>query len=236
MARLCLCLNQVARFRNMNKARTPDPVSIAVAAEMAGIDGVIVHLREDRSDITDRDITVLKEVIQTHLNLAIPMNEDMIKKALKWLPDMVTLLPSSADFKTVNSLDAAGNLAYLEETVQTLRAHNIIVNMLIDIEPQQIRAAARAQTDFIQFNTAAFAAVEDLGTLGDMLQQLKSASIAANKIGMGISIGRGLNPQLVKEMLDLQLIEEYNIGWSIISRAMLVGVEKAVTDFKKILG
>jgi len=235
MARLCLCLNQVARFRNVKKTKTPDPVSIAVAAEMAGIDGIVVQLRDGRSDITDRDVTILKEVVQSHLNLAIPLNEAMMKKALHWLPDMVTLLPSTTDEQDANSLDAAGNLAYLEEAVQTLRAHNIIVNMLIDVDPQQIRAAARAQTDFIQFNTASLATVEDLGSLGDMMQQLKSASIAANKIGMGISVGRGLNPQLVKEMLDIQFIEEYNIGWSIISRSMLVGIEKAIEDFKKIL-
>ncbi len=233
MARLCLCLNQVAHIRNMKNSKVPDPVAFAIAAEMAGIDGIVVQLRQDRSDITDRDINLLKEVVRSHLNVAMPLNDEMMKKVLHWLPDMVTLLPSTSGDKSDDSLDVFNNLAYLEEAVQTFRAHNVIVNMLIEPEPQQIRSAARAQTDYVQFNTSALAAINDLSELGDQLQQLKSATLAANKIGLGISVGRGLNTQLVQEMNQLEHIEEYNVGWAIISRAMLVGLEKAIFDFKK---
>ena len=235
MARLSLCLNQVARIRNMKKGRNPDPVSIAFAAEMAGIDGIIVHLKEDRSDITDRDVTLLKEVVQTHLNLAIPLNDDMIKKALNWLPDMVTLLPSSAGDATDVSLDVAGSMSYLEEAVATLRANNIVVTMLIEPEAQQIRAAARAQADYIQINTNSFSKVDDLGAMADIVEQIRSAAIAANKIGLGVSAGRSLSSQSLRELADIKYIEEFNVGWGICSRAMLVGVEKAVLDFKKLV-
>lgn len=233
MARLSLCLNQVAKIRNLKKGRNPDPVSIAFAAEMAGIDGILVHLREDRSDITDRDVGLLKEVVQTHLNLAIPLNDDMVKKALSWLPDMVTLLPSSAGEQSDPSLDVANSMSYLEEAVTTLRANNIVVTMLIDPEPQQIRAAARAQADYIQINTSSLAKVEDLGAMSDVVEQIRSAAIAANKIGLGVSAGRSLNSQSLRELADIKYIEEFNVGWAICSRAMLVGVEKAVLDFKK---
>jgi pyridoxine 5-phosphate synthase len=235
MARLSLCLNQVAKIRNMKKGRNPDPLSIAFAAEMAGIDGIIVQLREDRSDITDRDVGLLKEVVQTHLNLAIPMNDDMIKKALSWLPDMVTLLPSSAAKEPDRSLDAANTLSYLEEAVTTLRANGIVVTMLVDPEPQQIRAAARVQADYIQINTSSLAGVEDLGSMTDIVEQIRSVAIAANKIGLGVSAGRSLSMQSLRELADIKYIEEFNVGWAICSRAMLVGIEKAVIDFKKVL-
>ena len=232
MARLSLCLNQVAKIRNMKKGRNPDPVSIAFAAEMAGVDGIMVQLREDRSDITDRDVGLLKEVVQTHFNLAIPMNQDMIKKALSWLPDMVTLLPSSGE-DADSSLDVDGTLSYLEDAVTTLRANNIVVTMLIDPEPQQIRAAARAQADYIQINTGVLSKVDDLGTMTDVVEQIRSAAIAANKIGLGVSAGRALSGQSLRELADIKYIEEFNVGWAVCSRAMLVGVEKAVQDFKK---
>ena len=234
MARLSLCLNQVARIRNLKRGKNPDPAAVAIAAEMAGVDGIVVHLHEDRSDITDRDVTILKEVVQTHLNLAIPMNDEMIKKALNWLPDMVTLLPSAGD-KSDASLDVSTTLPYLEEAVKTLRNSNIVVAMFINPEPQQIRAAARAQADYVQFNTSPLFKVEDLGAMSDMVEQYRSAAIAANKIGMGVSAGRSLTFSSLRELAEIKFIEEFNIGWAVISRSLLVGVEKAVQDFKKAL-
>ena len=112
MARLSLCLNQVAKIRNLKKGKNPDPAAVAIAAEMAGVDGIVVNLREDRSDITDRDVTILKEIVQSHLNLAIPLNDEMVKKALNWLPDMVTLLPSTTGEKSDAALDVTATLPY----------------------------------------------------------------------------------------------------------------------------
>ena len=235
MARLSLCLNQVAQIRNSKKSKKPDPAAFAIAAEMAGVDGIVVNLREDRSDIIDRDVTILKEIVQTHLNLAIPLNDEMIKKALNWLPDMVTLLPSTAGEKSDASLDVTNTLPYLEEAVKTLRANNIVVAILINPEAQQIRAAARAQADYIQLNTAPLFKVDDLGVMNDLVEQYRSAAIAANKIGMGVSAGRQLTFQSLREMVDISYIEEFNVGWSIVARSMLVGIEKAIQDFKKAL-
>ena len=233
MARLSLCLNQVARIRNSKKGKNPDPAAAAIAAEMAGVDGIVVNLKEDRSDITDRDVTILKEIVQSHLNLAIPLNDEMVKKALNWLPDMVTLLPSVSGQQSTDSLDVSNTLPYLEDAVKTLRANNMVVSILVHPEPQQIRAAARAQADFIQLNTAPMFKVDDLGAMNDMIEQYRSAAIAAHKIGMGISAGRLLSYQTLRELSEISYIEEFNVGWSIISRAMLVGIEKAVHDFKQ---
>lgn len=233
MARLCLCLNQIARVRSMKKGRNPDPVAIAIAAEMAGIDGIVVQLAEERSDITDRDVTLLKEVVQTHFNIAVPATEEMVKKALTWAPDMVTLMPYASG--KAEPTQEAVDLPYIEDMVQTLRAHNIVVTLLIGPDAQQIRAAARAQVDYVQFDTAMFAGVDDLGAMTDAVEQIRSAAITANKIGLGISVGRGLSVQTARELADIEFIEEYNVGWAIVSRAMLVGIDKAIRDFKSII-
>jgi pyridoxine 5-phosphate synthase len=235
MARVCLCVNQIAHIRNMNKAKSPDPVSAAVAAEIAGIDGIVVQLREDRMDITDRDVSVLKEVVQSHLNIAVTMNDDMIKKVVTWLPDMVTLLPATNELSMDQSLDVVTNLEYIEDIVTQLRANNIVVCALIKPDPQQVRAAARARIDYVQINTASLANIGDLGAMGDMVEQFRSIAIAANKMGLGVSAGRGLNEQTLKELSDIPLIEEFNVGRSIIAKSLLVGMERAVKQFKFML-
>ncbi|MBN2001014.1 pyridoxine 5'-phosphate synthase [candidate division KSB1 bacterium] len=232
MPRICLCVNQVAKIRNMNKSRVPDPASVAIAAEVAGIDGIIAHLYENRTDITDRDVTVLKEVVQTHLNLAIPMNDDMVKKAMRWLPDMVTLLPAVHDSSKDGFLDISTNVEYMEDVVAALRANNIVISALIKPDAQQIRAAARLRLDFVQFNTAFLSRIQDLGTLNEQVEQLKQTALVANKLGLGVSVGRGLDYQNLRELGDVTCIEEYNIGTAVIARSILVGIERAIKQIK----
>lgn len=228
MARLCLCLNQVARIRAMKKGRNPDPVAAAIAAEMAGIDGIVVQVTEERSEVSDRDVTLLKEVVQTHFNIAVPATDEMVRRAVNWAPDMVTLMPQATD--------ADAELPLIGEMAQRLRESNIVVTLLITPDAQQIRAAARAQVDYVQFDTGLFSKVEDLGAMSDAVDQIRSAAITANKLGLGISAGRGLNPQTARELAEnIDLIEEYNVGWAIVSRSMLVGMRKAIQDFKKII-
>lgn len=235
MARLCLCVNQVARLRNINKDRVPDPAAVAIAAELGGIDGIVAELRDDRSDITDRDVDVLKEVVQSHLNLAIPLTDEMVKKALKWLPDMVTLLPAIREVSLNTSLDVVSNLEFVEDVAAALRANNIVVNVLIDPEPQQIRAAAKARVDYIHLNSNPLRSVEDLGTMSDLIERLRSIAVAANKLGMGVSTGRGLNVQNIRDVIDIGFIEELNVGRALIARSLLVGVEKAVEQMKALI-
>jgi len=235
MARVCLCVNQVAHIRNLNKSKIPDPVAVAVAAEIAGIDGIFVQLRDDRMDISDRDVSVLKEIVQSHLNVAVTLNDDMIKKALNWLPDMVTLLPAVSEQTMDNSLDIDANLEYIEDVTTALRANNIVVNALIKPDTHQVRAAARARLDYVQLNTSALATVEDLGTMTDIIEQIRSVAMAANKMGLGVSAGRGINEQNLRELCDITFIEEYNIGRAIVAKSILVGMDRAVKHFKIML-
>ncbi len=236
MARVCLCVNQVARLRNVNKNSQPDPAAIAIAAEIGGADGIVAMLREDRSDITDRDVSVLKEVVHSHLNLVIPLNDEMIKKCIQWLPDMVTLVPASrGEGKDEGALDVSNNLEYIEDVVTALRANNVVVNVLISADPQQVRSAARAGVDYVQLNTSVLSSIEDLGSMTEQLEKLRSVAMAANKLGLGVAAGRGLSYQNIRELADITLIEELNVGRAIISRALLVGMERAITDLKSLL-
>lgn len=236
MARLCLCVNQIARIRNFNKRKEPDPVSFAVAAEIAGADGIVVQLRNDRSDITDRDVMVLKEVVNSHLNLAIPLNDDMVKKAVQILPDMVTLLPDSRELLTdTDTLDVEANFEYIEDVAAALRANNIVVNVLIHPSSQQIRAAARAGLDYVQINTMSISKIVDLGSMSEQIDLYRSISIAANKLGLGVAAGRGLDYQNIREIAGINLIEEMNVGRSIIARSLVNGIEKAVITMKTIV-
>ncbi len=237
MTRLCLCLNQVAWIRHQNQQAEPDPVAFAVAAEIAGVDGILAYLRDDRSDITDRDVRVLKEVVQTHLNIAIPLNDEMVKKMITLLPDMVTLLPSTNSKSPVadEALNISDNFEYVEDVIAALHANKIVASALIQPDIQQVRSAARVGLDYVQFNTLPLSKIEDLGTLNDQLELLKSVALASYKLGLGVSAGRGLYYQTIRELADISFIEELNIGRSIIARSLTVGVEKAIAQLKALL-
>ncbi len=232
MARMCFCLNQIAYIRNLNKSKSPDPVAAAVAAEMAGVDGITVQVKDDLLDITERDVIVLKQVVQSHFNVAVTLNDEMIKKTLKWLPDMVTLLPATGEQTPEQSLDLVTNLEYIEDVTAAYRANNVVVSALVKPDVQQIRAAARARMDYVQINTAALARIEDLGTMHDHVEQIKSVAMAANKLGLGVSVGRGLNEQNLRELGNVPYIEEFNVGRAIVSKSIMLGLEKTLRQFK----
>ncbi|MDZ7369576.1 MAG: pyridoxine 5'-phosphate synthase [candidate division KSB1 bacterium] len=230
MARLCLCINPIARIRAIKKGRNPDPVTAAVAAEAAGIDGIVVYVDES-GEISDRDVRLLKEVVQTHLNIAVPAEEAMVRKAITWAPDMVTLLPQSY---TAGEESLEEQTPILQELVEQLRDSNIVVAQLIRPDPSAIRNAARLQVDYVQLDTSLFSGIDDLGTMADIVEQFRSSAIAAGKLGLGVSAGRKLTAPIARELADAaELIEEYNVGWAIVSRSVLVGLEKAIADFRK---
>lgn len=236
MPRLCVCVDQVAALRETRHQRDPDPVAAAIKAESGGADGIVVHLRENRRHIKERDLKILKEIVTTHLNLAITPNEEMVKFAIELLPDMVTLLPERAnEITTEFGLDLLSNLEYIQEIITTLRANNIVVSLLIDPIVQQVKAAARVAADYVQLNTRAFATARDLGIAADELEKLNSIAIAAVKLGMGVSAGLGLGYQNIREICQIDQIEEINVGHAIIARAMLTGIEQAVRDLQALI-
>lgn len=237
MPRLGVNVDHVATLREARKGKLPDPVAAAVVAEMAGADGIVCHLREDRRHIKDKDLYLLKEIVKTHLNLEMAATDEMIKIALEVLPDMVTLVPERREeITTEGGLDVVRQADYLKDVVDMLRQQGIVVSLFIDPDIQQIRAAARLGADYIEIHTGMYANAPDLGSALDELEKIRSMAAAAHKLGLGVSAGHGLNYQNVREVARIPQIEELNIGHSIVSKAVMVGMERAVREMLELIG
>ncbi len=231
MPRLGVNVDHVATIREARRGRQPDPVAAAVVVEMAGADGIVCHLREDRRHIKDKDVFLLKDVVKTHLNLEMAATDEMVSRALDIMPDMVTLVPERREeVTTEGGLNVVSGYDYIEEVVAKLRANNIVVSLFIDPEIQQVKAAARTGADYVELHTGRYAAGEDLNSVADELEKLRSMAAAAAKLGLGVSAGHGLDYQNVREVAQIPQVEELNIGHSIVARAVLVGLERAVRD------
>ena len=236
MFRLGVNIDHVATLREARKEKIPDPIAAAIAAEMAGADGIVCHLREDRRHIKDKDLFLLKEVVKTHLNLEMAATDEMVTLATEVVPDMVTLVPEKREeVTTEGGLDVISNNEWIEDVVKQLRAHNIVVSIFIDPDIQQIKATANCEADYVELHTGLYANAEDLGSTMDELEKLRSMAMAAAKLGLGVSAGHGLNYHNVRDILDIEQIEELNIGHAIVAKAVMVGMERAVREMLQLI-
>lgn len=236
MMRLGVNVDHVATIREARRGKLPDPVAAAIIAEMAGADGIVCHLREDRRHIKDKDLYILKEVVKTHLNLEMAATDEMLRRALEVVPDMVTLVPEKREeITTEGGLDVVTNFDWMEEVINQLRNHDIVTSLFIDPDIQQIKAAARCGSDYVELHTGLYANAEDLSFVMDELEKLKSMAIAASKLGLGVSAGHGLDYHNLREILQIEQIEELNIGHSIVAKAVMVGMERAVREMLEIM-
>ncbi|MGH7496470.1 MAG: pyridoxine 5'-phosphate synthase [bacterium] len=231
MVRLGVNVDHVATLREARKDRVPDPVAAAIAAEMAGADGIVCHLREDRRHIKDKDLYLLKEVVKTHLNLEMAATDEMVKIAAEVVPDMVTLVPERREeITTEGGLEVVGNQEYIAEAITILHAHHIVVSLFVAPDIQQIKTAARVGADYVELHTGAYSRAESLNAINEELEKLRSIAVAAGKLRLGVSAGHGLNYQNVREIASTPQIEELNIGHALVARAVMVGLERAVRD------
>lgn len=231
MARLGVNIDHVATIRQARGGDEPDPVAAAVMAELAGADGITVHLREDRRHIQDRDLRLLRETVKTKLNLEMAATREMVGIALSLKPDMCTLVPEKRqELTTEGGLDVRINMQQLTEAVDLLHQGEIPVSLFIDPDPDQIKAADKAGADYIEIHTGAFAEAKGWTSQEPELIKIENAVKLAQKLGLGVNAGHGLNYFNIKKMTAIGGIEEYNIGHSIISRAVLVGLDRAVRE------
>jgi pyridoxine 5-phosphate synthase len=225
-------IDHVATIRQARRTVEPDPIAAAVLAELAGADGITAHLREDRRHIQERDVEILRQTVRTHLNLEMAATQEMVAIALKLKPDYVTLVPERREeVTTEGGLDVAGNLDHILGVVHELQAQDIPVSLFIDPDPSQIEAAAETQTQFIELHTGKYAnaSYQDEGI---ELGSLSTACDIALELGLRINAGHGLTYWNVRPVAELPGMEELNIGHSIMSRAILVGMERAVREMK----
>lgn len=212
----------------------PDPVAAAVLAELAGADGITVHLREDRRHIQDRDVRLLRQTVRTHLNLEMAATDEMVAISLDVKPDYVTLVPEKREeVTTEGGLDVAGQLDRMTAMVATLQGAGIPVSLFIDADPQQIDAAVAIQAQFIELHTGQYAEAQDEASRDRELNILRTGCERAIAAGLRVNAGHGLTYWNVYPVACLPGMEELNIGHTIISRAALVGLERAVREMKQ---
>jgi pyridoxine 5-phosphate synthase len=231
MANLGVNIDHVATVRQARGGQEPDPIAAAVLAELGGADGITIHLREDRRHIQDRDLRLLRQTVKTKLNLEMAATDEMVRIALEVKPEMCTLVPEKRqELTTEGGLDVRFNLELLTEAVDRLQDGGIIVSLFIDPDTDQIKAANKVDTNCIEIHTGAFAEARDPQQQEQELLKIGNAVRLAKKLGMGVNAGHGLSYSNIKKITAIGGIEEFNIGHSIISRALLVGLERAVRE------
>lgn len=236
MVRLGVNVDHVATIREARKTYEPDPVSAAVAAEMAGADQITAHLREDRRHMQNRDIRLIREVVKTHLNLEMAATAEMQEIALALKPDSACIVPEKREeVTTEGGLDLQAAPGSMSELVATLKDADILVTAFIDPALDQIQQAARLGFDAVEIHTGSYANAPGPSRPAE-LGKIREAADAAQRLGMRVHAGHGLNYHNTAAILDIEPIEELNIGHAIIARAVFTGMERAVRDMLKIMG
>lgn len=235
MAKLGVNVDHIATVRQARGGMEPDPVTAAAIAELAGADGITVHLREDRRHIQDRDVMLLRRTVQTHLNLEMAATEEMVAIAMKVVPDYVTLVPEKRqELTTEGGLDVVKQSQKLARQIDALHQAGITVSLFVDPEMEQLKASARVKADYIEIHTGSYCEAKGPARESE-LNKLGEAIKAGRKLGLGVNAGHGLNYRNIRPVLALGGVEEYNIGHSIISRALLVGLDQAVREMADLI-
>jgi len=233
--RLGLNIDHVATVRQARKAREPEPVTAAVIAELAGAEGITVHLRGDRRHIQDRDVELLRQVIATKLNVEMAATPEMVEIACRIRPDQVTLVPERPDeVTTTGGLDVGQHADAARSAVRRCRDAGIRVSVFIDASQEQVAASKAAGADAVEINTGPYADAKDPRRAAQLARIALAADHAA-AAGLEVLAGHGLNYVNVTPIVRLPQIVELNIGHSIVSRAVLVGLDRAVREMVALL-
>ncbi len=235
MVKLGVNVDHVATVREARKGASPEPVTAAALAELAGADGIVVHLREDRRHIQDRDVRILREVIQSKLCLEMAPTDEMVRIASRIQPELVSLVPERrAELTTEGGLDVLSSQERLIEVIEGLHTAGIAVALFIDPEANQIKAAQKVAADCVEIHTGAYANAVGEARRGHLNDILESAKLAAG-LGLRVNAGHGLDYTNVLPVAGISELEELNIGHSIIARAVLVGMTAAVSEMKSLI-
>ncbi len=233
MIRLGVNIDHVATLRQARRAAEPDPVAAAVLALLGGADGITVHLREDRRHIQDRDVRLLRQVVTSRLNLEMAAADEIVTIACDLKPDEATLVPEKRqELTTEGGLDVVANQAAVARAVQRLKGEGIEVSLFLDPDPHQIEIARRLGVQAIEIHTGRYAEARDAAARARELGALTEAAAFAREQGLHVHLGHGLNYVNVRAVARIPGVEELNIGHSIVARAVLVGLERAVREMK----
>ncbi|HVE81570.1 MAG TPA: pyridoxine 5'-phosphate synthase [Myxococcales bacterium] len=234
--RLGVNVDHVATLRQARKVSYPDPVTAAMLAELAGAEQITIHLREDRRHIQDRDLRILRDTVQTVLNLEMAASAEMVKIAYEFKPDTVTLVPERREeLTTEGGLDASSQRDQLTKLIKNLKDGDIVVSLFIDPDLDQIRASHRCNADRVELHTGRYCEARNEKDRTRELSRIVDSAKAAAKLGLGVAAGHGLNYENVRPIARIAEIDELNIGHAIIARAVLVGLERAVREMLQLM-
>lgn len=237
MPRLGVNIDHVATLREVRKAIEPEPVFAALICEAAGADSIVIHLREDRRHIKERDLYILKEVVKTKLNLEMSVASEIVDIACQVKPDQATLVPEKRqELTTEGGLDVVANFKKIKQVLGKLEKHGIEVSLFIDPDKAQINASKKVGVGIIELHTGRYADAKNEKEQDKYFKELRIATHYAKTKGLIVNAGHGLNYYNVAPVAKIKDIEELNIGYSIICRAVLVGLERAVKEMKMLIG
>ncbi len=229
-------IDHIATLRRAREGADPSPVSAALAAEKAGAAGIVAHLREDRRHIVDKDLYDLKKAVATKLNMEMAATEEMTDMALRVVPDMVTLVPEKREeLTTEGGLEVAGNRLRIQRILSALSEKSITASLFIEPDSKQIEAAAGIGADMVEIHTGAFANAPARKEREKELETIKNSVSRALGSGLRVSAGHGLDYENTEAIAAIKGIEELNIGYAIIARAVFCGMEQAVREMIEIL-
>ncbi|HEX7679679.1 MAG TPA: pyridoxine 5'-phosphate synthase [Thermoanaerobaculia bacterium] len=230
--RLAVNIDHIATIREARKSDEPDPVAAAAICELAGAQGITIHLRGDRRHIQDRDAEILARTVSTHLNVEMAASPEMVRVAQTVKPHQVTLVPERRDeLTTEGGLDVLLHSSNIDKTIRQLLDAGIDVSIFVDPDLEQLRQCQKLRVPKVEINTGKFAeAFARRVSWSAELEKVTTAAKAARKMGLGVLAGHGLNYRNIDSIAALTDIEELNIGHSIVARAALVGLERAVRE------
>jgi pyridoxine 5-phosphate synthase len=233
--RLFINIDHIATVRQARRTDEPDPVRAAVLAELGGADGITVHLREDRRHIQDRDVDLLMQTVRTAVNLEIAAVEPMVNLALDWRPTAVTLVPENREeITTEGGLHLAGPARdRTSEAVSRLRAAGIRSSLFVDPDPEPIRVSAELGAEAVELHTGEYANSGNAVERNAQITRLREAAELARNLGLCVHAGHGLTYENVDPVAAIETCEELNIGHSVISRSVFVGIERAVRELQE---
>ena len=234
--RLNVNVDHVATLREARRGDEPDPVTAATQAELAGAGGIVVHLREDRRHVQERDFLLLRQTVRTKLNMEMALTAEMVRIACETLPDVVTLVPEKRqEITTEGGLDVRGDTERITAGIEELKSFGLFVSIFIDPDPDQISVAAQTGAHMVELHTGSYANARDETAMIMELDKIRKSTEDALSQRLRVSAGHGLNYVNVTAVSRIDGIEELNIGHSIISRAVFSGMKKAVRDMIKLL-
>jgi pyridoxine 5-phosphate synthase len=233
--RFSLNIDHIATLRNARGEDQPDPVTAALIAEQAGVDGIVVHLREDRRHINERDVRLLRELITTKLDLEMAATEEIIKIACDIGPELSTIVPEHRkELTTEGGINVIDNISNLKDTIKELHRSDILVSLFIEPNTNQIDAAAEIESDFIEIHTGVFANARGEDEQFDELDKIRTSVKHAKKLGLGVNAGHGLDYRNIKIFREVPDIDEVSIGYAVIARAVFVGLKEAIQEMRRL--